>query len=318
MINETGSGRLIKRNRKELLNSTSTYSRPGQVAESIEKPEEHWIAAFALSLDPSTDVFRDQYGHVFDAGSYSEFKYGSLRKASGFAKQLANFVDECIPSADDLILSSGGYKEIPSAAAHLTACVHPILNKRRAERGNAPLSLIKIKRLDIHPGDYSRLSADERLKLMRNTSFDVPEEVRGRHILLIDDVRVTGAHESQMRESLKKAGASEVTFVYLAMVVDDGGKDAEELLNQARIHSLDDLARMVKEGDFAATSRAVKFILSEKNDVVLSKFLDSLPDQMLFDIHKGAVGNGFAAMPLYQRQCASVAQKVKDRTLNAS
>ncbi|HEY4498783.1 MAG TPA: phosphoribosyltransferase family protein [Candidatus Paceibacterota bacterium] len=310
--NEIESGGFIKRHQRDLLDSTSALSRTKQTVGSVEKPNEHWIAVFALSLDQS-DEFRDQHGHVFDAESYSEFKYGSRLKAAHFAEQLATFVDECIPSADDMVLSSGGYKDIPSAAAHLTAYVHSILNEKRRERGNTPIPLIKIRRLDIHPGDYSRLSASERLKLMQSTSFAVPKEVRGRHILLIDDVRVTGAHESQMREWLKLAGAKEVTFIYLAMIVDDGGKDAEELLNQAKIHSPDDLLKMLKADDWSITSRAVKFILSEQDDAKLSRFLDSLPDQMLIDLNEGAIGNGFASMPLYEKQYALVAKKVSDR-----
>ena len=178
--------------------------------------------------------------------------------------------------------------------------------------------MVKIRRLDIHPGDYSKLSSAERLKLMRKTAFAVPEEVRGRHILLIDDVRVTGAHESQMRQWLKSAGAREVTFIYLAMIVDDGGKDAEELLNQARIHTLDDLSQVIARGSYSITSRAVKFVVSETDEVALSRFLDALPDQILLDIHRGAIGNGFATMPLYEKQCAIVAETIRVRRLGNS
>src|SRR3989338_7006313 len=59
--NEIESGGFIKRHQRDLLDSTSTLSRTKQTVGSVEKPIEHWIAVFALSLDQS-DEFRDQHG----------------------------------------------------------------------------------------------------------------------------------------------------------------------------------------------------------------------------------------------------------------
>lgn len=111
----------------------------------------------------------------------------------------------------------------------------PITNKRRRERGFNQTErlaeaivekdgganfeylkdcLIKIKET---PSQARSTSRSERLRNLEN-SFEVEdlEKIRGRNIILLDDVITTGATMSEARKTLLRAGAKKVLCVSLA------------------------------------------------------------------------------------------------------
>ncbi len=67
-------------------------------------------------------------------------------------------------------------------------------------------------------GKQSRLHARQRVTNIRG-AFEVPEDVRGCSVLLLDDVATTGATLDELARSLKKAGAREVNAVVFARAV---------------------------------------------------------------------------------------------------
>jgi competence protein ComFC len=106
----------------------------------------------------------------------------------------------------------------------------PIHRKRRTERGFnqsevlcealLPLSRIPMERLlerSRHTPRQAGLSGKERRKNVRD-AFRVPhpDRVRGKRILLIDDVLTTGASANACALTLKRAGALSVAILALA------------------------------------------------------------------------------------------------------
>lgn len=66
-----------------------------------------------------------------------------------------------------------------------------------------------------HKDTHYRLSPEERRENVRG-AFRVQGDVRGRHVLLVDDVYTTGATVSECTETLLAAGAESVRVVTLA------------------------------------------------------------------------------------------------------
>lgn len=107
----------------------------------------------------------------------------------------------------------------------------PLHRKRLLERGynqSAKLAESLSKMLNIpltgalvrtrSTRSQSTLSGKERRQNL-NDAFAVREEVKNRHILLIDDVRTTGTTAVKCAEALFEAGAREVTVLTFAQAV---------------------------------------------------------------------------------------------------
>ena len=110
----------------------------------------------------------------------------------------------------------------------------PLHPKRLRERGFNQALLLSKALEDIPPGKIKprllkrirhtppqvRLNPDERRQNVRG-AFELkdPDGVRGKNILLVDDVFTTGATVNECARVLKKAGAGQVSVVTLARVV---------------------------------------------------------------------------------------------------
>ena len=110
-----------------------------------------------------------------------------------------------------------------------------------------------------------------------------PDQVRDAHLLVVDDVRVTGAHQRCLMRASDGLPLAARTFLYIASFPGPAGAcfdpTQEDALNHAAVKTLDDLAGIVEAGDFAWNVRVCKFVLSPANHGDLPRFLG--PDARL-------------------------------------
>ena len=117
-------------------------------------------------------------------------------------------------------MASSPYAHVPAAATTLARRLRPLLNTARAENGLAPVPLLRVDRISTSAGDYGTLSAQARdLHMATNTlSFRrLPSAlVRDAHLLVVDDVRVTGAHQRCLMRASEDLPLTARTFLYIA------------------------------------------------------------------------------------------------------
>jgi ComF family protein len=96
-----------------------------------------------------------------------------------------------------------------------------LIGKHIARRLGAPLSVRSLVR-NRHTIPQVGLSAQERRKNIRN-AFTVSDmnHVRGKRIMLVDDVFTTGATVRECSRVLRKAGAKEVFVITLTHAMSD-------------------------------------------------------------------------------------------------
>ena len=136
-------------------------------------------------------------------------------------------------------------------------------------------------RVSTSAGDYGTLSAQARdLHMAANVlSFRRfrPAQVRGAHLLVVDDVRVTGAHQRCLMRASEDLPLAARTFLYIAAFPGQlsGCFDPaqEDALNHTAVKTLDDLAEIVEAEDFAWNVRVCKFTLNPANHGELPRFL---------------------------------------------
>lgn len=98
--------------------------------------------------------------------------------------------------------------------SHLLARTAMRVVRRRHPHWKMELAPRRMKRVHHKESQY-RLSPDERRENVRG-AFRVRGSVRGRHVLLVDDVYTTGATVTECTEVLLAAGAESVRVVTLA------------------------------------------------------------------------------------------------------
>lgn len=127
------------------------------------------------------------------------------------------------------------YRRIEPTGAELVTFVpmHPWRRLRRGLNQSEVLAASVAKRLGLpcegvlirtrNTVQQARLTGEERRKNLKN-AFRAEESVRGRHVLLVDDVYTTGTTAQECAKALRRAGATGVYYLAFA----SGGGGGEE------------------------------------------------------------------------------------------
>jgi phosphoribosyl transferase-like protein len=261
----------------------------------------------------------------FSPARYSRYKYGSVTAAETFARALGAAFCEHRPElalAPRLLMASSPYGHVPSAATTLARRLQPLLNAARTRNGLAPAPLLQVDRISASAGDYGTLSAQARDLHMAANALSFrrfgPEQVRDAHLLVVDDVRVTGAHQRCLMRASERLPLAARTFLYVAaftgQVTGCFDPAQEDALNHAAVKTLDDLAGIVEAGDFAWNVRVCKFVLNPANYGGLPRFLRRMPGWFVSGLHRNSRSDGYALMGPYAPSHALVRAELTRRT----
>jgi hypothetical protein len=281
---------------------------------------------FALySLGGPVPVADDDCYLPFSSARYSRYKYGSVAATGTFARALGAAFGQHYPErirARRLLITSSPYMCVPTAATTLARMLRTVLNAARADRGLSPAPLVQVDRISPSTGDYGTLSARERTQLMAANALSFrrfrPDQVGNAHLLIVDDIRVTGAHQRCLARASDTLPFATRTFLYLAAFPSAPGAcfdpSQEDALNHAAIKMLDDLAGIVHADDFAWNVRVCKFVLNPANRADLPRFLGRMPDWFVRGLYRNSVRDGYSRMGLYAPSHALVRSELARRS----
>jgi hypothetical protein len=266
---------------------------------------------FALySLDGAPPAAAGNCPPMFSSARYSRYKYGSVTATEVFARALVTALDQRHPEftrAPRLLMTSSPYAYVPTAATTLARSLQPLLNAARSGHGLPAAPLVKVDRVRTSAGDYGTLSAEARDRHMAANALSLrrfrPGQVRGAHLLVVDDVRVTGAHQRCLMRASEELPLAARAFLYIASFCEPPGADLdptlEDALNHAAVKTLSDLAGIVEADDFAWNVRACKFILDPANYGELPRFLRRMPSSFVRALHRNSRRDGYWRMTRY-------------------
>jgi hypothetical protein len=259
----------------------------------------------------------------FDAALYSRYKYGSAAAADSFARALGQaFLDRYGRLADQprLLIAAAPYRRVPTAANALAVRFATVLNDARAGRGIPPAPLVRIERIAATSGDYGTLPAEARTRLMAANalSFDrLRPHAHGAHLIVVDDVQVTGAHQRCLIRASETLPFASRTFAHIAAFGPAGPERPdpalEDRLNHAAVSTLDDLAEIVTGADFTWNVRVCKFLLGPANRDGLPSFLTRMPDPFVRELRRNSLIDGYARMPAYRESHAIITRELRRR-----
>jgi PRTase ComF-like len=282
----------------------------------------HHLELFELRTEASELYANSLTGEAFDPAQYSLLKYGSASAAERWGELLAArllqiFGDDLLSESAPIITASA-FHQVPTAAFAVTLTTRAVLDRVRAERDLTDLAAGRIVRDRVYEGEYESLSADDRHAIVRSMglSYQGPS-LEGKHLIVVDDIRVSGAHEQVLIELLSAHLPAAITFAYLVRVdAAQGQADAtiEQRLNNWAIGSIDALRELIRSEPTLLNARVVKRILLwPRTHEALSELLADLPDTVLSRLYKAALADGYHRMPAFQGAFARVEAVMQER-----
>lgn len=274
-----------------------------------------------LPLDADAEIFRQ----------YPAFKLGVVDSVRYYAQLLLPLVKRLIASDSEhtgWILTAPAIDAGTPAAANLLCWELFDLYRRERDGGvSQELSLIEIQ-YGNEPAastewsdpdksqDYAELDfADrvtERERLARQLVSN--PDLRGRPVLFVNDICVTGAQQHTMQEYFKRADAACVRWLYVIVVDPEIGRMKPEIEWEINFAPFEDLLRMVSREEIQFTGKCVQRLM-RLSVAELEQVLQALDQQRRARLLELTVLNGFPNLDDFQERVELVRSYGTEKTL---
>lgn len=235
----------------------------------------------------------------FDPANYSYLKFGCDKTAKLFGWTLA---DRFFATHSDILLSNrcvllpSAYNYVPNAAMVMAKHLIDRLNHLVVEAGGEPVELSLIRRKLTFTIDYGFLSKEERVALLTQDQMFMNESyLRGKTLIFVDDIRITGTNELCMKtliEANPTLADCPVVYLYFAQLLGKIKPTVEAALNLSSINTLPDYIALSKTPGHHVIARPIKFAMSRPGPEFRSFIAMADPNKLL-EIYYGCIGEGY-------------------------
>jgi hypothetical protein len=261
-----------------------------------------------LPLDRDAEIFR----------RYPAFKLGVTDSVRHYARLLLPIVQTIIandPAHKEWILTAPAITAHTPAAANLLCWeLFELYRLEQDKNGSPELLLIDI----LHDGgpsdtvdwkdpaksqDYAKLDFSDRVaERERSSRALIPNpDFRGRPVLFINDMCVTGAQQQVMQKYFERVESAYVRWLYLIVVDPEIGRSTPKIEWQINFAPFADLLRMVSRLPIRFTGKCVQRIMGLSVEE-LDQVLRALDEQRRTQLLELAVLNGFQDLESAQEQ----------------
>lgn len=273
------------------------------------------------TLVGSVEDIRDRDGQDFDRDTYSRMKHGDTAAITALGTKLGQMLIQQVPTLvtdpTEVVLPVA-FMTVPPSCYYLSVVVADLINQHRLRLGHAPARIIRIAKDSVTQTDYAASSMAEREAEMQRIDFALDEPITGLHVVLVDDVRVTGLAERTALEAMAHETPSSMTVAYVAVVEGtlQGSPHVEAALNHATVTSIMDMLPAIQRGDFALTIRFLKRCLKSDPET-LGAFLRECPLMLLNHMHDGALSSGSEFVKANRESIALIEKEVGARVCSS-
>lgn len=259
-------------------------------------------------------TFSNENDIHFSPEEYSQFKFGSKTIARKYGKDLwskfisTKFFLNIVQSLQKdptkrIIVMASPFVHIPTATWAMKDYFVRHLNNTLYDYELKPVIETKIYRANSYKEEYGEMSKEERMKVMSGDIFRVDAELLTNNIcLFLDDIVITGAHETRICQMLKKykIDNGENYFLYFAELINsDTNPKIENHLNYFFVKNLLRINKIIENHEFQMNTRVVKYILDADHEECKG-FLNYQSDTFLQTLYHNAIGNEYNNIPDYK------------------
>jgi hypothetical protein len=223
-----------------------------------------------LPIDYSDDFF----------GHYPRLKLGVTESVDYFGAQLSRLAEDVIkqslPGATDWAITGPAYHVLPGGPNLLCSYIYEDLKDKLPD--SVTLSLIHLRvetdNLEIKDAEslnqyhnYSTFTQQERSRLYEQSPEPLIElgDFRGRSILFVNDIKVTGAHQRYMERAFARVDSPQICWLYVLEVdreIAETEPEVEYAINHSSIASFEEFADLLATHKLEYTSRCITRLLS--------------------------------------------------------
>lgn len=255
----------------------------------------------------SLHKFDNRSNISFNIADYSKLKYGSGSVAQKFGIELAiNFFNEHSPviATKQVVVMESAYASIKNAASLVTDAFTTKLNQLLVEFNGTHIERTKINRLVPYITDYGKLPLKKRMQLLKKDTFTFDVDfVKGKFLLFIDDIFITGTHQKKIEEMMTDYDldtTNAMCLYYAELTNHEEDPSIESYLNNHTISDIDSLKELIKcDNDYKIVVRTVKTILQEQNTKSISLFLSDLDHNILGEVYNCCLSEGYYKNPAF-------------------
>jgi len=264
----------------------------------------------------AAQVFSSLETCQFQPVLYSRLKFGCDVAAKHMGYELAEkfftaHADTIL--ANRIVVIPSPYNHIKNAATVMTSHFIDKLNELCVFANGQHVEYSIIHRKVSYTSDYGFLTKEQRRGLIDNDLFYMNKHfLKGKLLVFIDDVRITGTHEDKLREILERDRVkNDAFFLYYGNYTGERA-NIEGELNFAAVKSLDDYIALTKEPKHHIIIRPIKYLLSQ-DPQVLSHVLEGFATDKIDEIYFGCLAEGYYMMPNYQENFQLIVDEHKKR-----
>lgn len=248
--------------------------------------------------------FTDLETAPFDAHDYSKLKFGSDAVAKSFGYQLADAFFEAhadVLLANNCVVIPSPYNHVKNAATIMTEHFVDRLNALLVHANGNHVETTIIHRKVSYTNDYGFLSKEKRKGLLSNDKFFLNKQfIKGKTLIFVDDVRITGTHEDKLIEIMEAEKLkNDAFFLYFANYYGNS-PDIEAKINFASIKSPNDYAELSQEENHHIIVRPIKYLLS-LTESQLRDMISKMPPSSVKKVYHGCLGEGYYRIPNYMK-----------------
>ncbi len=298
-----------------MIETTDPFEQPivkrDYLSETIELeiPVENAVTPIPYAYSVHKIFDRDNL--PFSAIDYSRFKFGDKDIAREYGYRLAIGVMSqkfCKEPSNQYVVISSPYCFIPTATFAMKDYFVQTMNKMLVKRGEKPVQETKIHRVSSYKEDYGNLDVEARMAIMDKDCFHIDKEfTKGKVLLFLDDVRITGSHEKRIKDMIEQYKiTNQCAFIYWAELANKKiHPNVENDLNYAFVKSLLDLDKILKNNNFLINTRVVKYILNAPFSE-FKTFIHYQPLRFVNNVYSAAIGNSYHEIPEYAKNLSYI------------
>ncbi len=250
----------------------------------------------------------EEDNYTFNPAEYSRFKFGDGHIAESYGQALAGgflyqHAEELMRGKQAVILPSP-YFAIPTASYAMAAAFKKHINRFLAANRLPVAHEAKIHRYKTYSLDYGELDADSRLNLILNDKYHLDNEfLKGKLLIFIDDIKITGSHELVIRNLLQQFSLQDEAAWYLYFAQLNGvhiHPRIENNLNYSYVKSIHHLGNIIDCGNFKVNTRIVKYILNAEF-AAFEQFIKQQTTPFREQLTDLAISNGYHEMEEYKK-----------------
>lgn len=265
----------------------------------------------------SVHQFHDLENAGFCPKEYSKLKFGSDASARRLGHELAEGFFAAHSAeilANKIVVIPSPYNHVPNAATVMTGHFVNKLNELSVLARGEHVEYSIIHRKVSYTNDYGFLPKEKRRALIDNDSFYMNSKfLKGKLLVFVDDVRITGTHEDKLVEILKRDRVKNDAFFLYYGEYYGNQPDIEGQLNFSHIKSLQDYLDLSKEDRHHIIVRPLKYLLKQ-DPHQLSLVCENIEFGKLEQIYHGCLAEGYYRIPDFQKNFGVIVEVYNQRT----